>query len=74
MRKGCQNGGRTVSTILVFQRSSFAANDDYRWSVCKKRRFALPKTDPKTMKMYAESMLENVMQKTSTNIRKVTPK
>jgi hypothetical protein len=32
------------------------------------------KTDPKTMKMYAESMLENVMQKTSTTIRKVTPK
>jgi hypothetical protein len=26
------------------------------------------------MKMYAESMLENVMQKTSTTIRKVTPK
>jgi hypothetical protein len=67
--KGCQNGARTVSTFLLFQRSSLAANNDSRWTVCKKTEFALAKRDPKTMKMHTESMLEDVMQKTLNNLR-----
>jgi hypothetical protein len=74
MRKRSQNGGRTVSRILIFVRSSFRANDDYRWTVCKKTVFALAKTDLESMEMYGKSILEDVMQKASINPRKWKPK
>ena len=73
MQKGCENGGQTVSTISIFMKNVFRGNDDSRWTVCKKTAFAPPKTDPETTKMCTNSMLENVMQKTSTN-PKLTPK
>ena len=50
MRGKCiENGAETGSNKIMFLQSSFSANHDYSWSVCKKTRFALQKTDAKTM-------------------------
>ena len=43
-QKSSQNRGRNVSKSLIFLYSSFSGNNDYRWTVCKKSRYFLPRT------------------------------